>query len=91
MMPAGGIRLTFGRDDMADVILRDVDPLLLERIRRLALARGWTREQTCTVLMEQGLFASESEVRHGFEDTETDVLSEAIQALQALPAGAELG
>jgi len=76
---------------MADVILRDVDPLLLERIRRLAVARGWTREQTCMVLLEQGLFASEYEVRQGFEDTEADVLSEAIQALQALPAGAELG
>ncbi|MCL7715857.1 hypothetical protein [Stenotrophomonas mori] len=75
---------------MADVILRDLDPLLLERIRRLAVARGWTREQTCAVLMEQGLFASEYEVRNGFENAEVDALSEAIQALHALPAGHEL-
>ena len=87
MMPAGGIR----RDDMADVFLRDVDPLLLERIRRLAVARGWTREHTCLVLLEQGLFAGEHEMSHGFENPEVDVLSEAIQALQALPAGAEFG
>lgn len=76
---------------MADVILRDIDPLLLERIRRLAVARGWTLEQTCLALLEQGLFAGEQEVRGGFENPEVDVLSEAIHALQALPAGAEFG
>ncbi|WP_442682734.1 hypothetical protein ACSBPQ_14185 [Stenotrophomonas sp. JC08] len=76
---------------MADVILRDIDPLLLERIRRLAVARGWTHEQTCLALLEQGLFAGEQEVRGGFENPEVDVLSEAIHALQALPAGAEFG
>lgn len=76
---------------MADVILRDVDPLLLERIRRLAVARGWTHEQTCLVLLEQGLFAGEQEVRGGFENPEVEVLSEAIHALQALPAGAGFG
>ena len=68
---------------MADVILRDVDPLLLERI--------WTREHTCMVLLEQGLFPGEHEMSHGFEHPEVDVLSEAIHALQALPAGAEFG
>ena len=77
--------------DMADVILRDVDPLLLERISRLAVARGWTREHTCMVLLEQGVFAGEHEMSHGFANLEVDALSEAIHALQALPAGAEFG
>ena len=77
--------------DMADVILRDVDPLLLERISRLAVARGWTREHSSMMLLEQGLFAGEHEMSHGFEHPEVDVLSEAIHALQALPAGAEFG
>ena len=77
--------------EMADVILRDMDPLLLERIRRLAVARGWTREYTCLMLLEQGLFAGEHEMSHGFENPEVDVLSEAIHARQALPAGAEFG
>ncbi len=72
---------------MADVILRDIDPFLLERIRRLSVARGWTREHTCLVLLEQGLFASEHEVRNGFENREVDALTDAIQALRALPAG----
>ncbi len=89
--PERGDRLDGGRDEMADLILRDVDPLLLERIRRLAVARGWTREYTCMVLLEQGLFAGEHEMSHGFGNIEVDALSEAIHALQALPAGAEFG
>lgn len=72
---------------MADVVLRDVDPLLFERIRRVAVARGWTYEQTCWVLLEQGLLSSELEVRSGFGDPEVDALSAAIAALQAMPAG----
>jgi hypothetical protein len=70
---------------MADLLLRDVDPLLLERIRRIAAARGWTREDTCMALLEQGLFASELEVRSGFHGPEVDALAAAIAALQALP------
>ncbi|NWF31436.1 hypothetical protein HH110_00055 [Stenotrophomonas sp. SAM-B] len=70
---------------MADLLLRDVDPLLLERIRRIAAARGWTREDTCMALLEQGLSASELEVRSGFHDPEVDALAAAIAALQALP------
>lgn len=70
---------------MADLVLRDLDPLLNERIRRVAVARGWTREHTCIVLLEQGLFASELEVRSGFHDPEVNALAEAIAALQALP------
>lgn len=75
---------------MTDVTLRYIDPLLMERIRRLSVARGWTREETCIVLLEQGLFASEHQVRGGFEAPEVDVLSEAIQALQAIPPGGDL-
>ncbi|WP_367381149.1 hypothetical protein [Stenotrophomonas cyclobalanopsidis] len=72
---------------MADVVLRDVDPLMFERIRRVAMARGWTHEQICSVLLEQGLLSSELEVRSGFGDPEVDALSAAIAALQAMPAG----
>lgn len=72
---------------MADIVLRDVDPLLLERIRRVAVARGWTHEQTCHAVLEQGLLSSELEVRSGFGDPEVDALSAAIAALQAMPAG----
>jgi len=70
---------------MVDLLLRDLDPLLNERIRRVAVARGWTREYTCVVLLEQGLFTSELEVRSGFQSQEVDALADAIAALQALP------
>ncbi|KAF1013588.1 MAG: hypothetical protein GAK31_03738 [Stenotrophomonas maltophilia] len=72
---------------MADLMLRELDPLLLDRIRRVAVARGWTQDETCVALLEQGLFSSELEVRSGFGDPEVDALSAAIAALQALPAG----
>ena len=70
---------------MVDLLLRDLDPLLNERIRRVAVALGWTREYTCVVLLEQGLFTSELEVRSGFQSPEVDALADAIAALQALP------
>jgi len=72
---------------MADLLLQDVDPTLIERIGRLAVARGWTRAQTCLVLLETGLFSTELEVRGGFANPEVDALSDAIAALQAMPAG----
>ena len=75
---------------MTDLILRGVEPVLMERIRRVSIARGWTRQQTCVALLEQGLFSSELQVRSGFQSREVDALSQAIAALQALPAGPEI-
>jgi len=83
----GGGALPKGKKNMADLLLREVDPMMLERIGRLAIARGWTHAQTCMALLEQGLFSTELEVRSGFADPEVDALAEAIAALQALPAG----
>ena len=75
---------------MTDLIVRGVEPVLMERIRRVSIARGWTRQQTCVALLEQGLFSSELQVRSGFQSPEVDALSQAIAALQALPAGPEI-
>ncbi|MCR6685933.1 hypothetical protein [Pseudoxanthomonas sp.] len=72
---------------MADLVLRDIDPILADRIRRVSVARGWTQQETLTRLLEQGLFASEHEVRSGFENPEVTALSDAIAALKMLPAG----
>ena len=79
-----------GNAPMPDLMLRDLDPLLLERIRRVSVARGWTQQHTVVVLIEQGLFVSEHEVSSGFATPEVDALSEAIAALKALPAGSGL-
>ncbi len=72
---------------MTDIVLKDIDPLLAERIRRLAQARGWNTHETIFNLLEQGLFVCEGEVRTGFDDREVDALSEAITMLRDLPAG----
>lgn len=72
---------------MTDLLLRDIDPILAERIRRVSVARGWDQHETILRLLEQGLFASELEVRSGFEDTEVDALADAIAALKEVPAG----
>ncbi len=44
--------------EMTDLVLRDIDPMLVDRIRRISVARGWTQHQTVINLIEQGLFAS---------------------------------
>jgi len=72
---------------VTDLVLRDIDPILSERIRRVAQARGWSPDEAVLRLLEQGLFASEEEVRGGFENMEVGALSDAIAALKLLPAG----
>ncbi|RRN59235.1 hypothetical protein EIM48_04185 [Pseudoxanthomonas sp. SGNA-20] len=72
---------------MPDLVLRDIDPILAERIQRVAQARGWPLREAVIRLLEQGLFAAEEEVRAGFENQEVEALAEAIAALKLLPAG----
>jgi len=64
-----------------------IDPLLSERIARVATARGWSLEEATLRLLEQGLLLSEQEIRGGFGAQEVDALAEAIAALKGLPVG----
>lgn len=73
---------------MTDLLIRDLDPILTDRIRRVSQARGWTTQETITRLLEHGLFSVEAEVRGGFSDPEVDALSDAIAALRAVPPAA---
>ena len=72
---------------MTDLLLRDIDPILAERIQRVSVARGWSEHETILRLVEQGLFVSEQEVRGGLEGREVDALAQAIAALKEVPAG----
>jgi len=74
-------------NEMTDIVLKDIDPLLTDRIRRIAQARGWNMHDTLFNLIEQGLFHCEAEVRSGFDDGEVDALTAAINALKDVPAG----
>ena len=76
---------------MTDIVMKDIDPVLADRIRRVTEARGWNMHDTLFHLLEQGLFITESEVRSGFNDKEVDVLSEAITALKDVPRGHGFG
>ncbi len=72
---------------MTDIVLKDIDPVMADRIRRVADARGWSTHEAIFNLLEQGLFSCENEVHSGFDDHEVDVLSAAINALKDVPSG----
>ena len=67
---------------MTDLVLRDIDAVLADRIRHLAQVRGWEIHQTLQTLLEQGLYACESGMDVHFDDRESLALTEAIAALE---------
>ena len=70
---------------MPDLILRDIEPSLLDRIRRLASAHGSSLEETLLVLLDRGL-ASSDEPGGGLDAQDARVLQEAIAALENVPS-----
>ena len=69
---------------MTDLVLRDIDPILAERIRKVSEANGWTMHQTILHLIERGLYASEGAALR-FDSKESDVLQSVIAALEGVP------
>ena len=69
---------------MTDLVLRDIDPVLAERIRKVAQTNGWTVHQTIMHLIERGLYASEGGALR-FDGAESDVLQSVIAALETVP------
>jgi hypothetical protein len=70
---------------MTDIVLQDIDPVLADRIRVLAQARGWSMHETLLRLIEQGLHHCEDAGGGSFDSRETDVLKDAIAALEQVP------
>ena len=70
---------------MTEIVLRDIDPVLADRIRRVADARRWSLPQALLHLLEQGLYAVEADINVRFSDTDSDALQEAIAALEQVP------
>ncbi|MFT4256527.1 MAG: hypothetical protein QM599_06170 [Pseudoxanthomonas sp.] len=70
---------------MADLIVKDIDLVLEDRIRRIGLAHGWSSRETAVRLLEQGLFHAEQDLRTGFSTNEEHALSDAITALRQVP------
>ena len=71
---------------MTEIVVRDIDPVLSERIARVAQARGWTMQDALVHLLEQGLFACEAELAARFNDSDAQALQEAIAALEGIPS-----
>lgn len=71
---------------MTDLILHDIDPLLLDRIKRMAQARQWTLQEALMHLLEHGLFSCEAEMAARFSDSDASALQAAISALEGIPS-----
>ncbi len=70
---------------MTHTVLLDIDPVLLERIGRVATAHGWGQQDAMIHLLEHGLFACEADLKARFDDADAKVLQAAIAALQGIP------
>lgn len=70
---------------MSETLLLDIDPVLLERVKRLATVRSWGLQKAIAHLLEHGLFACEAEVAvPQMDDTDAGALQAAIDALEQL-------
>ena len=70
---------------MTEIVLHDIDQVLVDRITRVAHARGWTVPRTLLQLLEQGLHVYEGDGRVHFDSAENDVLRAAVAALENIP------
>lgn len=70
---------------MPDLILRDIEPALLNRVRRLADTRACSLEAALLALLERGL-ACANDFDGGLDDRDARVLQEAIIALENVPS-----
>lgn len=70
---------------MTDIVLKDADPVLMDRIGRVAEARGWTVARTLLHLLEQGLHVVEGDGSVRLDHQEADALAAAIAALESVP------
>lgn len=71
---------------MTDIVLRDIDSVLAERIARIAQAHGWSQPQALLHVLERGLHACEGEGSIGLAEREARVLQAAIQAMEHVPS-----
>lgn len=70
---------------MTDIVLRDIDPALAERIRRLSEKRGLSVSDTLLRLLERGLAAAEGRGVPHLDDAEAGALERAIAAMEQVP------
>lgn len=70
---------------MTEIVLKNADEVLLDRIGRIASRCGWDLSTALMRLLEQGLHVYEEDAEAHFESTEADVLRAAFDALNDVP------
>jgi hypothetical protein len=68
---------------MPDILVKDIDPDIAERIKRMARDRGWPINDVVLSLLRQALGMEKPEMPLP-EDEESRALKEAIEALHKL-------
>jgi hypothetical protein len=76
---------------MTDIVLRDIDAVLADRLRRLAERRGLDMHDTLFEVIEQGLCHCEAAALSRFDDREATALQQAIAALEQVPDDSGFG
>lgn len=69
---------------MTDILLRDIDPALLERLNRVAAANEWPPDHSLHHVLEQGLHALELAATLRLNDREENALQSAINAMEGV-------
>ena len=70
---------------MNETLHIQLDAVLLERVRRVAHARGWGEADTVRHLIEHGLFAVEPRSEPRLDDADANILQSVIAALEGIP------
>ena len=78
---------------MPDILVKDIDPAVADRIKRIARERGWPINDVVLALLRQALGLEQPEpplpgdiarLTGTWEDAESKALAEAIEALKRL-------
>lgn len=69
---------------MTDITLRDIDPVLVERLNRVTAANGWHPDESLRNVLEQGLHALELAATLRLSDREENALQSAIHAMEGV-------
>ncbi len=70
---------------MSPFLLDAVDPILADRLRKLAGKRGWSESEALRYAVDRGVPVLEAEVPASLENEEADALKAAIAALEQIP------
>ena len=75
---------------MTDLIVRNIEPSLVERVKRFADARGWSLQDALVSLLDRGL-AGDDYIDDALDGDHARVLKDAIAALENVPSDPGFG